>query len=566
MTGLSEWMMHGGPFSYAALAIGLLCAVFVAGLAACSLARLRIPLPLWIAPGALMVGFGAITTFVQARKAQDLLARASLEAMPQTATAIYAALTTAEILSLILSSLIFGASALSASIGVLQTQRREISLLYGAAPVAYGAIGGLGILISGIALTGLQPPVLGLSALTFVMSLALGLATGVGSKSRREVERIAEIRVAVIVVAALALWTWCLGWRMAYSLAGATDAAQLALPPALSGMGAFALLVVGGAGALGIGSVARHLLTPRTLSGGLVACVMIALVGLAKLGASLSSRDVAYDALGGALQDEPMLRLSTLPSGESLGGENRAVPLHATCLTTDGRTGWRARNRYRTFGVQHHLDRAIKADTPVSEIDSLPGCPQKPTLLSGPLSTFERPAIVIAGDRMAAAITGYEWFLQEGEVQVLTVTDALEPSSPRVRPLEVQAVSFRWERPPKNTQPAPPPEGGEVGEWNYPAARVMLRGVLLLEGPVPMIIADGRRAWLKEGQAGETQLRDAMTRVQRRDLVLVPRKHWTVQDLVRYCLAISDMEESRCVIRPENTERWTERTGLALPW
>jgi len=81
-----------------------------------------------------------------------------------------------------------------------------------------------------------------------------------------------------------------------------------------------------------------------------------------------------------------------------------------------------------------------------------------------------------------------------------------------------------------------------------------------------MLVANGQRAWLEEGEAGEEQLRTAIEQVQRRDLVLVPRKHWTVDDLTRFCLSVADLEGARCVIRPENTARWSSRTGLALPW
>ena len=556
-------MMQGGAFGYGALLLGLACAVFVGALAACSLARIRVPLPLWLAPGALLVGFGAFTTLLQVRQAEALLAQVPIESMPEATAAIYTALKSAERLSLIFASLVFAASALSSAVGVVQSKRRVVSYLYGAAPVVYGAIGGVGIALVGLALAGPTLPILGLGALTLLMSVAQGLSTSVRSNSRHELKRIAEIRLVVTTSALLAIWTWTLGWHMETGLAGITEPSQLALTSLLTGSSAFSVLVIGGAGALGIGSVGRYLLTPRTLSGGVVASLTLAVLGVASLGASRSTRDIAYDAFGGALQEEPMLGLPTLPTGVSLGGENRAAPLSATCLTTDGRRGWQAASRYRTFDIQHHLDQAHDANIAISEIDSLPGCPSERAPLADPLSTFEQPAVVIAGDRMAASVTGTEWFLEQGDVQVITITRGVDP---RDRPQEVQAVSFRWERPPVDTQPAPPPEGGEPGEWNYPAARVMLRGVLLLEGPVPMVIADGRRAWLKEGQAGEAQLREAMMNGQRRELILVPRKHWTVQDLVRYCLAISDIEESRCVIRPENTTRWTERTGLALPW
>ena len=90
----------------------------------------------------------------------------------------------------------------------------------------------------------------------------------------------------------------------------------------------------------------------------------------------------------------------------------------------------------------------------------------------------------------------------------------------------------------------------------------------LLEGPYPVLVAGGLRSRLGPGGSGVDTLRLVLDSQppDRRDLVLVPRKEWTVQDLLTTCLAVRDVPGARCVIRPETPTAWALRTRLPLPW
>jgi len=513
-----------------------------------------------------LIGLASIASISASGKVGQALDLASADHVFDLVAAGTFSLIHTETLALVLATLCFLGAALACTLGVLRAQRPIRSALDSALPAGIGLLGSLAVFGIGVLTLGFAGSTLGLTLLTGVGGVLIGLAGGVRSRSAKESARLAEIRASTTVSAVLMVSTWTLVSYQVHTATALQQAEALTAARTLGWLGLFAALTLLASGGLSIAAIWRHLLTPRAVTGFAIAGAGIAAGGLLQLADTIASRSLRYDAFGGAIQSEPLIAVAKLPGNQSLSGAHRGDPISGMCLVTDGAKGWQAQRLFERFDPQVEIDRATADQPDLSELDTLTGCPTSRAPLDGPLSSYDRPLVAIAGDRLAAAVTGQEWFLERGQLQILVAPHRLADTPAQGRARASRSVDFTWERPPEGTQPAPPPDGGEEGDWNYPAARVMLRSVLLLEGPVPMLVANGQRAWLEEGEAGEEQLRTAIEQVQRRDLVLVPRKHWTVDDLTRFCLSVADLEGARCVIRPENTARWSSRTGLALPW
>jgi len=559
-------MMHNGAFTYMALALACAGATGIVALGAASLFRRRIPAPLWLAPGIALACLGAVATLAGSGAARRALSDGPPARLLDLAATAYAEALHVETTALSLATLCFMVAVAVSSLSALRARHPVYSTLDALLPGSCGVLGAIAVLLLGALLGGFQISTTGLAAITAICGVGLGLVAVVRSKSAREAQRLAELRIGTAISAVLAVLSWTLACSLSHTAAAPTDPTHLVSAHAIGWTGLAAATVLLCAGGLAIASVWRHAITVRTGAGIALCGALMAVAGVARLAASVSMNAVRHDAFGGAIQDEPLLAVAALPEGRGLASEPRGQPLAGVCLVADSPAGWTARPLFATLDIQRHIERELPAGVALSELDTLPGCPSEKALLDGPLSTFERPVLAISGERMAAAVSGQEWFLSEGDLQILVSDSSLGDLPPRARARASRAVNMHWERAPEDTEAAPPPDGGEIGDWNYTAARIMLREVLLLEGPVPMLISNGSRAWLEEGPAGEVQLREAMEAAQRRELVLIPRKHWTIQDLTRFCHSVADMDDSRCVIRPENTARWSERTGLALPW
>lgn len=566
MSGLGEMLIGGGPFALAVVPVAIGSAVAIIALGVAGVMRFRIPFALWLIPGLLSVVVGAASTIWGMRAGSSAAARASYESIAAVAAQGYVSGHYAEILALLIASISFMAAAVAGCTGVARAEHPRWSAVNAAIPAACGVLGGFAILfvsaISGAAGTS----VVGVAAVVIIGGASMAVVSSARSRSRKETERLAELRVGVCAAALLGLLAWTTAWRITHTTAALQDPGQFAQAAAVSwaGLAGFVVLLLAAVGATA--PVASRIANLRTFGGGVVAAILTSGAVVAHIAGILSSPTLTYDAFGGSIQDEAFLAVAKLPPALDLADAPGGDALVGTCFAVDGPSGWRAGPLYESIDPQTHIDTVKPPDVALSELDSMPGCPPQQTLLDGPLSRFELPVLAISEDRLAPAVTGQEWFVDEGDLKLLLAPADLGALPPRSRARASKTVTFHWERPPKDTLAAPPPEDGEPGDWNYPAARVMLRDVLVLEGPVPMVVSEGARAWLKEGEEGAQQLRDAMQVAQHRNLVLVPRKNWTTGDLARLCLSVREVEDARCVIRPENTVRWSERTGLALPW
>ncbi len=566
MIGLDEMLVGGGPFAFSVALFAAASAIAILALGAVGFFRVRIPATIWLIPGLSLAILGAGSTVYGMRLGGIAMSQATANTVPAMAGSAYAVGHYAEVLALIGAAGAFGVAGAAAALGIARTERVIWSLLNAAIPVLSGTLGGFAIL-AGTAISGSQwASVVGVCLFVVAGGAVMGAASAASSKSRKEAQRLAELRIGVAACALLGLVAWTLGWRIAHGISSVADPAQLAAVSSVSWAGLVGIAFLSCAAIGAVLPMARHALTIRTAVGVALSAVLIAGAGSARIGAAFSSSNLAHDAFGGAIATEYYLGVVDLPAAADLAEKPGGISVLGTCFAVDGPSGWKAGPLFASLDPQQHIDGMRPEDVELSELDTQPGCPSAAAPLDGPLSKFEVPVLAIGADRLAAAVTGQEWFVEEGDLRLIVATQSLRQVRARARKHAARAVTLHWELPPTGAGPAPPPEDGEPGDWNYEAAQVLLRDVVLLEGPVPLVISEGRRAWLKDGEEGVEQLRSALERAQHRNLVMVPRRNWTTGDLVRFCLSVADVEGARCVIRPENTARWSERTGLALPW
>ncbi|NCG22345.1 MAG: hypothetical protein GWP91_25290, partial [Rhodobacterales bacterium] len=386
----------------------------------------------------------------------------------------------------------------------------------------------------------------------------MGLLAARQSTDRPTQNRLAATRVLAMCLAILtvAMLSTALGQgTLAAALNPMMDAAPLAervsrstqataAAPLATTILAIALFI---GGLSGLSTAKAVMGSFRGVASGVAALLVLALVP-ASLFAAFSSLAPLRDlARGGAISGLSMGLFHKLPQSEDFTGTRiDSDEILGSCLVTEAPSGWRAQPLYNTH------ERDIEAS-----------CPEAPSAFDGPFAFSEVPIIAMDASRAAAAFTGEDWFHERGALRLLTQPDPLRvlPTDAAAR-LQANTVSFVWEQPPALApikEPTP-------GVWNEAIAKQL--PVTLMEGPYPVLIAGGLHLRLAAGELGRDTLRLALTMrdPSDRSLVLVPRKNWTVQDLVGFCTAIREVPSAQCVIRPENPIYWTIRTGLPLPW
>lgn len=320
-----------------------------------------------------------------------------------------------------------------------------------------------------------------------------------------------------------------------------------------------------GAGITAVAGACAVLMAPRgfgawrTVLSALTAAALMVGAGVARVVDARSLGDVAISAHGGAIGWQPAVRLADLPRAEDLAGRvDAAPPAHGTCFVVEGGEGWQGEPLHPMLDTAAWILGRGAPGRPVPELERHPGCPPRAEPLAAPLSTYEQPVVAVQANRLAPAITGHRWFLERGTLRLLLAPpDAQAGLAPWSQVW--RTVELHWEMPPDGE-----PLGDGDEHWDFEAATRL--PVTLIEGRTPILLAGGSREALNDGPEAAERLRDALLGSPRRDLVLVPRKHWTIQDLVRFCLTARVVPGARCVVRPESPAGWSERTGLPLPW
>jgi len=283
--------------------------------------------------------------------------------------------------------------------------------------------------------------------------------------------------------------------------------------------------------------------TARTAISAIPAAALLLLMGGAVAATQASLDDLSTLGRGGAISALPPSQLQAIPAARDRDGAPMPPPpIQGDCLVSEAPTGW-------------YLQSLFRDDTSI--------CPSERQAMEEPLSQDTSPIIAIASGRAAAALTHEPWFGESGTINVLLQPDALEAiEGDYVAALQVGGVSLLWELPP----PPPVAEEPTPGVWNNQVAQDL--PVTVMEGPYTILVAGGIHSRLPAGTMGTDTLHLAL---QMRDpgdrkLVLIPRKTWSVQDLVSLCLSVKDVPGAVCAIRPETPIRWSLRTGLPLPW
>lgn len=252
-----------------------------------------------------------------------------------------------------------------------------------------------------------------------------------------------------------------------------------------------------------------------------------------------------------------------LPRSQDTAEEPQASGgITGSCLVKEAAQGWTTQTVFAGTDPQVQLDSRLPQSAP--EGIRTARCTRQPTALEGTFSPAEVPIIAVVGDRAATTLSSELWFAERGSLQLL-VRDGHIPGefeSEALRRLQAAAVDFRWEMPP---QVDPPPDF-EPGVWNTPHAAQL--PVTLIEGPYTILIANGQRSRLPSGALGRETLQLVLSSrsPEARNLVLVPRKNWTISDLVEMCLSAQAVPSTVCLLRPETSVRWALRTHLPLPW
>lgn len=521
--------------------------------------KIRVPATLWWFAPTLAVIVAAVLGWATTRGAPSTMAAAEPTAILAIASTAEAQLYAHRALGFFWVAVWCAGSAVALSLVSAQAiEYPYTSWLSGALPLGTGMVSL--ILAAGISFALQTPPVV-------LIAVAVAGAAGVLASSlvavrttlsRSERPRVDSARVVVVTLAIAAPLS--LG-------AGLSDALRLwpthvgsALPA-----GAVFALAVAAAGLPALSASHADILDLR--SGASVVTSM--LLWIAAGGAivwTLPAPELVRAARGGAVADLPDASWDRLTRTLDLADqEPPGEPLNANCLITEGAEGWQAEPLFAALAPSEWIARTVPDPDAVHELDRAPGCTEHPETLEGPLAATEVPVIALDASRAAPALSGTLWFRKEGELLVLARPDPVETASTPSALLRAdpRGVRFHWEEVP----PAPPrDEEHPAGVWDAEWARQL--PVTLLEGPYPVLIADGEAMRLPPAAVGKERL-ELILRSRdhhRRDLVLIPRKEWTVQDLVSFCTSIRSVEDARCVIRPETPARWSLRTGLPLPW
>ena len=411
-----------------------------------------------------------------------------------------------------------------------------------------------------------------LASMVGVASMSVLAARQSGDRSTQNHLAAARVLAMCLAILTVAMMSMALGQvSLAAALNPMTNAAPLAervsratqataAAPLATTILALALFI---GGLSGLSTAKAVMGSFRGAVSGVAALVVLALVP-ASLFAAFSSLAPLRDlARGGSISQLSMGLFNKLPQSEDFTGERiDSDGIQGSCLVTEAPSGWRAQPLYNPHSPAAHVAQAV-VDSNTHELDRTAGCPETLSATDGPFAFSEVPIIAMDASRAAAALTGEPWFREQGALRLLTQPDPMQvlPTDAAAR-LQANTVSFIWEQPPA----LPPLKDPTPGVWNEAIASQL--PVTLMEGPYPVLIAGGLHTRLAAGELGRDTLRLALSMrdPSDRSLVLVPRKTWTVQDLVGFCTAVREVPSSQCVIRPENPIYWTIRTGLPLPW
>lgn len=525
------------------------------------------PLGVWC-----LVGLGAIA---DARGAVPALSLTPAEELLEAGVAAAAAAWRAQAVGLLITALALLVSTWLAAIGhvVGAGRKPRLTLAPTLPPLGAGLVATPILIVMSRDIS----PLLGalVAADLLLASLALSVSSVRRSAVRTDDARIVAARglVASLGGAAVLSLGLAVGCVARARIIGRMWEAPLDERPALaveavgaSGSGLWLGLVAAGAIAAGATAVTitapRAIGTWRTVLGALTCAVPVLVVLLLGTRVHLIAlAPIHAIPSGGALAEEPVALTAQISRPRDLSGDLVAAgPLVGTCLVREGALGWEAGPLFEVLDQRAHIARHERPDTPMSDIERLPGCPEARGPLTDPFSMYEHPVLAVPADRLAVSVAGARWFLRHGTLSILTTPDLPDDATDTARAWQYRTVPFRWEMPPADEQ-----VGDGDDQWDYEGA--LRLPVTLLEGSRTVLVAGGSRTPLPEGDAGAVMLRDALLAAERRDLVLVPRKSWQIQTLVNFCLTVVDrVEGATCVLRPENPSRWSERTGLPLPW
>lgn len=541
------------------VALGVSVLLWV-GLIAGSLARFRIPAPLWWLPPAAVVAVGAVVGHASAAPLVDALVAADALAIRDQADVARGTLLAPRALAWLAASLWCAVSALALSlITALRLEHPTSDWVSGMLPLGTGSVACALAAAFGASLQASIPAIFTLIGVAIVAVVAVGSTALRSSLSRTERSRIGASRALVVSFGLGAVIAIGMFWRDALAALDA-DGSHGILPTTT----AFALAIAA-SGLPTLGTARGALGTLRgVLSGGFTLALLGTLAAI--LWVSRPPEKVLEASRGGAISRLPDALWTRLPRAVDLAEHEEPVdPIDGSCLVSEAAQGWEAEPLFAAISPEAHVARNVTNPDAVHELDRSPGCPAFRAPLDGPLAASEIAVVALDGRRAAAALAGWEWFRDRGSLRVLVQPDPIQTATWTDAAVRAQASSipFLWERPPA----VRPPDDFEPGTWDEAWAASL--PVTLLEGPYPVLVAGGMRSRLPASEMGIETLQLALTAQppHRRDLVLVPRKEWSVQDLVGFCLAVHGVVPgARCVIRPETPARWSLRTQLPLPW
>jgi hypothetical protein len=567
------WILSEPETIVSAAASLVALAVLAAATIAAAL-RWRVPAAIWVLPalvcllaGTVTVGLGDDTLGTLAQHTWDH----QMAAVQQTAMAR----APMHLGALAAACCCCAASVLAAIGNGIRPERAKLVWLRGIGPVLVGATGLAAMSATAwfSASTAAQAACLFPLLLGSLLALVLSNLTSSGTRTERV--RMDAGRALTVGLALLAL---TLGGFGVQGLADATLAIQLADAASVSEAADLlnhaaavdgrpltlaALLTVLGAGLPGLATARGALFTLRSmLSAAATLPILVAITALLALtGPSEALDDRAAGGAIGQLGEGAWTRLAVQPEFDP-----EAAPslTPGSCLIAEAATGWTGQQVYQSWSPAQQIEAALRDPESAHQLDRTPGCPTSPGAMDGPLSSAEHALVAMDASRSANALTGEHWFRERGRVSLLLQPAPLQTSlwQLHTKATLAQSLPFIWEMPPR----IPQPEGHTPGVWNDAHAATL--PVTLIEGPYPILIADGQRMRLSNGALGRDTLRLVLSirPADQRQLVIIPRKTWTVQDMVDWCTVGLTVEHTACVIRPETPVKWAIRTHLPMPW
>ncbi len=576
MDNLLLALSTGEPAVFALLAWGALGIGMSLLMAGASVARWRVPAALWIAPPVVAVLLGAIAAYNRATKALTSLTDVDAIQVVNTAALHEASIRSELALGLWIGATQATLAMIFLTVGVAARPRRPVtSWLNGAMPLVMGTIGvtiasavhlffGGGM---GTVATVLLGALVGVACMSVLSARQSNDPT---TQHRLAASRVLVLCLAVVGVVLLAFGLTELSLAAALNPMGDGPSLAHRLTDAIAGTKAAPLalavmvLALFGGGLSGLSTARSVMGSFRGAASGVAALVVLAVLPMSLALAYSAIAPVRTLARGGAVSELSMGLFHKLPQTEDFaGGAVEGKQIQGTCLVSEAPAGWSAGPLYGTHSPAAHVAGAIINVDATHELDRAAGCPEVAGPKDGPFAFSEVPIVAMDASRAGAALTGEQWFRERGALRLLVQPDPLQTlSEPDGARLQASTVSFVWEQPPA----LPPAEAPTPGVWNEEVARTL--PVTLMEGPYPVLVAGGLHTRLAAGELGRDTLRLALTMRDPSDrtLVLIPRKTWTVQDLVGFCLAVQEVPSAQCVVRPENPIYWTIRTGLPLPW